>query len=58
MSSEPCTGRIYIGDDRWGGFVDRCDLSDGHDGPHRAERDGCKPPGWLAWTGTYVEPDY
>lgn len=58
MTDNPCAGCIFIGDDRWGGFVNFCELEAGHEDrePHRASRDGCVPPGWLCWTGTYDAP--
>ena len=45
----PCNGQIRIGDDRWGEFVDHCELADRHLGPHRSRRTACVPPAWLVW---------
>lgn len=46
---EQCEATILQKDDRWGGFVDRCDLPAGHPGPHVVAREGCEPVGWLSW---------
>lgn len=54
--ADRCQATILMRDDRWGGFVDRCDLNAGHEGEHRTARDACEPTAWLCWTGTYERP--
>lgn len=49
--SERCEARVLQRDDRWGGFLDRCDLASGHDGEHRTARTACEPVAALVWTG-------
>ena len=52
-----CPARIFIGDDRYGGFLNYCDRTDEHtmDEQHESRRSACEPVGKLVWHGTYVE---
>jgi len=51
-----CAETVTIGDERWGSFVSRCELAEGHDGDHRSERTACDPPAYLAWPS--ITPTY
>ena len=42
-----CEATVYVGDDRWGGWTNRCLLRKGHGGYHR------HPLAFMAWTGTH-----
>jgi hypothetical protein len=51
---ERCEGRVRIGDDRYGGFVQQCELpSHTVNTAHRVTYDACEPEAALRWYGTY-----
>lgn len=49
-----CEATVFMADDRWGGFLQRCELGD-HDGDeHELTMGACTPPAVLRWTGGYA----
>jgi hypothetical protein len=52
-----CPSNVLIKDDRWGGFLDRCDLAEGHSGEHRSAQNACEPKALRCGVGTYDHRD-
>lgn len=50
-----CSARVLARDDRYGGFIDQCESTAGHDGPHQVAYTACEPVAWLSWTGSYED---
>ena len=49
-----CPARIFIGDDRYGGFIHRCEREEHPPTTaHRVTYDACQPEAALRWYGTY-----
>jgi hypothetical protein len=48
-----CFATVFVKDDRWGGWVEQCDLPADHIGPHVIDRSACQPEAWMSWVGTY-----
>lgn len=50
-----CKATVFVHDERWGGWVNRCLLKKGHRGYHRHPLDACEPVAFMAWTGTRTD---
>lgn len=48
-----CTATILVHDDRWGGFVNHCELPANHDGEHQRTLRACEPIARMVWLGEY-----
>jgi hypothetical protein len=47
-----CPATVKVHDDRWGVFVNSCELDEGHSGDHRAAYTACDPVAYLGWSGS------
>lgn len=48
-----CTASVFVSDDRWGGFLNHCELEEGHDSPHQRTLRACDPLARMIWEGNY-----
>ena len=50
-----CEAEVFVEDDRWGGWTNRCQLRKGHGGYHRHPLNACHPWAFMAWRGTRAD---
>lgn len=50
-----CAATVLLRDDRWGGFTDRCELIDGHEGSHIHEMGATEPLARMVWEGSHAD---
>ncbi|MCA1572483.1 MAG: hypothetical protein LC798_19720 [Chloroflexi bacterium] len=47
-----CPATVKIHDEKWGLFINHCDLNAGHPGDHRTAYTACYPVAYLSWSGS------
>jgi hypothetical protein len=51
-----CDAKVNVPDEKWGPFINRCQLQPGHGGPHMVALNACEPQAWMGWIGSYEPP--